>query len=111
MPPQILIVDDEAAVRELLSLFLRRRGFGVATALNANGALELLDSCQFQLVILDANLEAESGLELLRVVKRRHAQLPVIIFSGNLDADLPATALAAGANGFMHKTSSLHELF
>jgi DNA-binding response OmpR family regulator len=108
--PRILIIDDEAPVRELLSLYLRKKGFDVATAFASKGAMEMLDNSQFHLAILDANLNAECGLDLLRQLKSRHAQLPVIIFSGSLDEDLPRKAFAAGANGFMHKTNSLQEL-
>ncbi len=111
MNPQILVVDDEAPLREVLSLYLRKKGFDVATAFTVEGAMELLDNSQFHLAILDANLESECGLNLLGLLKSRHAQLPVIIFSGSPDEDLPRKALAAGANGFIHKTHSLHELF
>src|SRR5258708_952569 len=43
--------------------------------------------------------------------QRKNVTAPVIIYSGELDADLPRKALAAGANGFMRKTDSIHELF
>ena len=111
MNPQILVVDDEAAIREVLSRALHKKGFDVATAFTVKGAMDLLSSSQFHLAILDGNLEGECGLDLLGLLKSKHAQLPVIIFSASPDVDLPRKAFAAGANGFIHKTQSLHELF
>ena len=74
MNPQILVVDEEALLREVLSLYLRKKGFDVATAFTVKGAMELLDNSQFHLAILDANLESECGLNLLGLLKSRHAQ-------------------------------------
>jgi len=73
--------------------------------------MEQLNNGRFHVAILDANLKGECGLDLLRLLKSRHAWLPVIIFSGSLDEDLPSKAFAAGASGFVSKTNSLHELF
>ena len=111
MNRQILIVDDEAPMRELLSRYLGKRGFDVTTASSSKEALDLLNNTQFDLAILDANPKNEYGLDLLHAVKRKQAEVPVIMFTGNLDGDLPAKALSAGANGLVYKTSSLHDLF
>ena len=111
MNRQVLIVDDEASVRDLLSLYLRKKGLDVMTACNMNGAMELLNQSPFQLAILDAILDGESGLDLLRLVRSKCPQMPVIIFSGSHDEDLQQKAIAAGANGFLHKADSLDNLF
>jgi DNA-binding response OmpR family regulator len=111
MQHQILIVDDDPAARELLSRCLRRKRFDVATASTGFGAMELLDEWQFDLAILDADLKGECALDLLRRLKSRHGQLPVIILSGSPDEELPRKVFAAGANGFLHKKDSLNKLF
>src|SRR5437588_4857856 len=108
---RILFVDDEAPIRELLSLFFRKKGFEVATANDTREGRRLLDEKSFDLAILDVNLAGENGLELLGLIKQKHPKVPVIIFSGMLDDDdLIQRALLGGANGFMRKTESLETL-
>jgi DNA-binding response OmpR family regulator len=111
MNPHILFVDDEAALCELLSLYLRSKGFDVTAALTAREARTLVEETSFDLAILDLNLGAEDGLELLGFIKGKCPQLPVVIFTG-LDADeaLIRSALAGRASGFVRKAQSLESL-
>jgi DNA-binding response OmpR family regulator len=111
MKSQILIIDDEAPIREMLSLYLRKKGFDVATAMTGRSAVELLESQRFDLAILDVDLNGENGLDLLKHFKSDYSQMAIVMLSGKLDEDLPAKAMAGGADGFMRKTDSLHELF
>jgi len=112
MKARILFVDDEAPIRELLSLYFRKKGCEVATATTAREATALAGQKQFALAILDINLAGENGLELLSYFKTNYPQLPVIIFTGLADdEDLLDQAMARGASGFMRKTQSLDELF
>jgi DNA-binding response OmpR family regulator len=107
----ILFVDDEAPIRELVSLFLRKKGMEVSTASNGQQARELAASTAFDLAILDVNLAGENGLELLSHFKATQPELPVLILSGLRDEDLVTRALAGGARGFMRKTDPLATLF
>jgi DNA-binding response OmpR family regulator len=110
--PHILFVDDEAPIRELLSLFFRKKGFDVTTAMTAQEARKAAQTDHFNLAIVDVNLAGENGLELLGHLKQQYPRLPVIIFTGlNDDEDLVKQALAAGASGFMRKSQSLDTLF
>lgn len=110
--PHILFVDDEAPIRELLALYFRKRGYKVTTAICSSDALKLVAQGAFQLAILDVDIAGENGLELLTALKARHADLPVIMFTGlKTDEDLLAKSMALGADAFMRKTDSLHELF
>lgn len=108
----ILFVDDEAPIRELLALYFRKRGYEVTTAVCSADALKLVAEGTFQLAVLDVDIAGENGLELLTALKAKNASLPVIMFTGmKTDEDLLAKSLALGANGFMRKTDSLHDLF
>lgn len=110
--PHILFVDDEAPIRELLTLYFRKRGYEVTTAVCSADALRLVAQGAFQLAILDVDIAGENGLELLTALKARNVTLPVIMFTGlKTDEDLLAKSLASGADGFMRKTDSLHDLF
>lgn len=112
MSPRVLFVDDEAPIRELLSIFFEQRGLTVITATNSSDAMELANREQFSLAIVDLNLAGENGLELLGFLKTNHPKLPVIIFTGmNFDQRLMDEALNRGAEGVMSKTDSLDVLF
>lgn len=112
MNPRVLFVDDEAPMRELLSLFFQERGMEITTASKASEAMELADREGFSLAIVDLNLAGENGLELLGFLKANHPKLPVIIFTGmNFDQRLVEEARSRGAEGFMSKADSLDELF
>jgi len=112
MQPHILFVDDEAPIREMLSLFFRKKGCQVTTATNAEEGLRLLDGGSFDAVILDIDIAGEDGLGLLEKVKSDHPTLPVVMFTGlGYDPDLLRRALKLGANGCIGKTEPLGDLF
>jgi DNA-binding NtrC family response regulator len=77
--PDILIIDDEDHIRKLYTDFLAREGYTVASAAGEGEALEILGERNFDLVILDIELEGESGLEVLKRLKSDHPELPVIL--------------------------------
>jgi DNA-binding response OmpR family regulator len=112
MNPHILFVDDEAPIRELLSLFFRKKGFSVTTAITLSEAKDLARDTQFSLAIVDVNLAGESGLDLLGFFRANYPAMPVVIFTGMTgDETLVAKAMSAGASGFMQKTDPLPKLF
>jgi len=114
MQPHVLVVDDEAALCEMLSLYLVHKGFLVTTAGTIEQAMEQLEtnSFAFNLVIIDLNLAGQDGLEVLRFVKARKPNLPIIIFTGaDVDENLVKKWLSDRADGFMRKTDGLQKLF
>lgn len=111
MKPRILFVDDEAPIRELLSVYFRRKGYEVTTAATGEEAMELADQGLYDAAILDIGLAGENGLELLAYFRTNFPKLPVIMFTGlSGEEDLLQQALARGAHGFMRKTDSLENL-
>jgi two-component system, OmpR family, response regulator len=82
MNPHILFVDDEAPIRELLSVCFRIHGVPVTTATTGRDARLLAANATFDLTILDLHLPDESGLDLLRFFKTEFPRMPVIIFTG-----------------------------
>ena len=112
MKPHILFVDDEAPIREMLSLYFRKRGFDVSAATKSSEALDLIGKSTFSAAILDVDIAGENGLELLTTLKSKQPKLPIIMFTGlKTDEDLLAKSKSLGADGFMRKTDSLHDLF
>jgi len=113
MHEHILVVDDEAPTRELLSIYLKRRGCTVTSANNGADALRLVNELPVQLVILDINLgEKASGLDLLEPMKKSRPNVPVILFSGiALDQKTLEEARQKGACGYLNKTQPLDQMW
>ncbi len=108
---RILVVDDEGAVRELLTDFLTRRGYGVVSAGSIAKAREILCNEFFQLLILDVVVGDEDGLDFLDECHRDHPHLPVLILTGlGYDEEILQEALHNGAAGYLSKTLGLRQL-
>jgi DNA-binding response OmpR family regulator len=111
MNEHILVVDDEAPIRDLLSTFFRKRNYKVTTAATAEEAQKLAKEPSLKLVILDIALGEEDGLQLLAALKGDHPKLPVIILTGmGFDDELLQEALEKGASGYVSKTLPLEQL-
>ncbi|MDX1952604.1 MAG: response regulator [Verrucomicrobiota bacterium] len=111
MKQQILIVDDEASVRELLQAYFRKHNYEVATASNASEAIRITEEIPVHLVVLDVLLADTDGLELLAQIKSSHPNLPVIIMTGiGFDEELLQEAQQKGAAGYVSKTLPLDQL-
>jgi DNA-binding response OmpR family regulator len=109
--PRILFVDDEAQMRDILSLYLQDKGIEVTAVATGQQAMELFCQVPFDLTILDLNLASEDGLDVLNFIKRNDAKHPVIIFTG-VDDDVLflKKALVGRANAVVRKMSSLASL-
>ncbi|HSH96403.1 MAG TPA: response regulator [Roseimicrobium sp.] len=111
MKQQILVVDDEAPIRDLLSSYFTKRGYEVTTASTADEAVRLSDEIALNLMILDIALADADGLEVLEKIKSAHPNLPVIILTGmGFDDDLLKEALRKKASGYVSKTLPLDQL-
>jgi len=107
IPPvgRILVVDDDAANRELLARRLKARSFDTATAANGREALRLIHDDAFDLVLLDVMMPDMSGFEVLSHLRRRFdpGELPVIMATARDGSDDLVQALEAGANDYVTK--------
>lgn len=108
---RILVVDDHAIVRSGIRRLLKEReGTDVLEAVNGEEALEAARTHALDLIVLDLNLPALGGLELLRRLVRTKPQLPILVFSQLAEAIYAARALEAGARGFVSKNAMPEEL-
>ena len=105
MALDILIVDDEQDIRDLVSGVLSDDGYGTRTAATADEALAALDERLPSLILLDVWLRGSSmdGIELLKAIKSRDPQIPVIVFSGHGNIDTAVAAISQGAVDFIEK--------
>lgn len=111
MKQHILVVDDEAPIRELLASYFKKHGYDVTTAADAVEATRLADEVPLHLVILDVLLADSDGLEVLERLKTAHPNLPIIIMTGiGFDEELLQEAIQKGASGYVSKTLPLDQL-
>jgi DNA-binding response OmpR family regulator len=99
----IILIDDDCAWSEAVVALLRAEGFDVETAKDGQHGLELLDHCAPVLVILDVHLPRLGGFDLLRELRRRGQQVPILMVSSEDQAGLMAQALDEGASSFLRK--------
>ncbi|MGA2124655.1 MAG: sigma-54 dependent transcriptional regulator [Xanthobacteraceae bacterium] len=105
MAADILIVDDEADIRELVAGILQDEGFDARTARNSDEALAAVSARRPSLLFLDIWLQGSKldGLQLLDVVKVDHPDLPVVMISGHGNIETAVSAIKLGAYDFIEK--------
>jgi CheY-like chemotaxis protein len=103
----VLVVEDDAAFRELLAVRLRHLGIEVATAGSVPEAIETLEETHVDAVLSDYVLPGPSGLALLAYVRRALPLVPFVLMSASLDADVRARAIIEGAEAVHEKRELL----
>ena len=105
MALEVLVVDDEADIRELVSGVLEDEGYAVRTAADSASALDAIEDRRPSLVLLDVWLQGSrmDGLQILQEVKRRDPTLPVLMISGHGNLDTAVAAVREGAIDFIEK--------
>jgi len=106
----VLVVDDEADIRELLELTLIRMGLGVECAGSVAEALELLKAHSFDLCLTDMRLPDGDGLDLVRHIGSNCADLPVAVITAHGSTENAVAALKTGAFDYVSKPLSLEQL-
>jgi DNA-binding NtrC family response regulator len=100
---RILIIDDEAAIRESLETLLTLEGYVVDSAENGEIGLERIGEQAFDLVLLDLALPGRNGIEILGSIRERHATLPVIMITAYGTVGNVVDAIRGGAQNFVQK--------
>ena len=105
MALDVLVVDDEADIRELVAGVLEDEGYTVRTAADSDSALNAIEDRRPSLVLLDVWLQGSrlDGLQILEQVKKRDPTLPVIMISGHGNLDTAVAAIREGAVDFIEK--------
>jgi DNA-binding NtrC family response regulator len=106
----ILVVDDEAEIREGLELLLDSEGYQVSTADTGEAGLVRLEEQPFDLLLLDVSLPGCSGLDLLPEIRRRDPNLAVVLITAYGSVDMARTAFKNGAQDYITKPWSNDEL-
>lgn len=104
MKKRILLIDDEAQIRDFMKKILTRAGYVVFTAQDGREAIEKLESLYVDLIVLDMYMPHMNGLDVLRHIRKSNiTNKPVLMVSGNHDADLRIESYKLGAYDFITK--------
>ncbi len=106
---KILVVDDEPSIREIVTLYLKRSGYEVATAADGQAAVDALARQTFDLVVLDLMLPQVDGLEITRRL-RATSQTPIIMLTARSEEIDRILGLEMGADDYVTKPFSPQEL-
>ena len=100
---RILIIDDEASLRQTLARILQRAGHEVTTAESGELAISLIASTPFDIIYMDLRMPGMPGLEALKHIHAANPELPVILFTAQPDVNSAVEALRLGATDYLVK--------
>jgi DNA-binding NtrC family response regulator len=100
---RVLVIDDEADIRESLETLLTLEGYGVDLAQNAAEGLRALDLRGYDLVLLDLMMPDRSGMDVLREVRERDQETPIFLITAYGSVEAAVEALKSGANDYFSK--------
>jgi two-component system response regulator HydG len=107
---RVLLVDDDKALCDTLSVGLSKRGFAAEARLSADEALEALGSGDFDVVVTDLNMRGTSGIELCERIVETRGDVPVIVLTAFGSFEAAVAAIRAGAYDFIGKPVQLDVL-
>jgi DNA-binding NtrC family response regulator len=100
---RILVVDDEADIRESLDTLLSLEGYAVELAQNATEGLRKLESGTYDLILLDLMMPDRSGMEVLHEIRERDSEVPVFMITAYGSVEVAVNALKSGATDYFSK--------
>ena len=106
----VLVVDDDARLRALLSRYLGEQGFRVTTASHAAEAREQMRSVQPDLLVLDVMMPGETGLSLTEALRAERADLPILLLTARGGPEDRIAGFEAGADDYLPKPFEPYEL-
>jgi DNA-binding response OmpR family regulator len=106
----ILVVDDEDALRTVLSSELTNEGYDVRTAGDGDEAITELDKAKYDLVLLDIKMPRMNGFEVLKYIREKHGKTKVVMLTGFADLKNAIESKKLGADDFVSKPYDLVDL-
>jgi DNA-binding response OmpR family regulator len=99
----ILIIDDEAALRQTLARILQHAGFEVTTAENGEQGISFIQTTNFDMIFMDLRMPGMAGMDVLKLIHASYPNLPVILFTAQPDLTSAVEALRNGATDYLLK--------
>jgi DNA-binding response OmpR family regulator len=108
----LLVVDDDAAVRESLEELLRHQGYRVLTAVDGEDGLRMVREQRPDLIVLDVGLPGMDGFRVATLIKRDPvlSQVPIILYSGRLEESFAVLAYETKADYFLPKAGNVRPI-
>lgn len=106
----ILLVDDDAALTQVLARAFRKRGFQVTEANNSSAVLAAINEQSFDRCVLDLKLAHESGLPLIPKLKQLQPQLDIVMLTGYSSINTAVEAIKLGASNYLCKPANADEI-
>jgi signal transduction histidine kinase len=106
----VLVADDEDGLRATITAWLGDEGFNVKEASNGLDAIKLIQSDDFDLVLLDIKMPGANGLEVLRYVKKNSSATEVVMMTGMSDVNMAVEAMKLGAKEYLTKPIDMDQL-
>ena len=103
----ILVIDDEAEIREGLELLLKTEGYAVTMADTGQSGLSRLGEQPYDLLLLDVSLPDRNGIELLKDIRRQDPHLPIVLITAYGSIEMARAAFKSGAMDYITKPLSL----
>lgn len=108
--PVVLLIEDDAAVRDVVCRLLQAHGYDVRSAESGEAALEVERSIAIDLVVSDVVLPGRDGFQVVAEIRRRSPHVPAIFISGQFDAAMAVTAGIPADTPFLRKPFPLMDL-
>ncbi len=108
--PKILIVDDEARMRDSLKLLLSNEGYNIHASCNGREAIECLNKDSYAIVLLDMNMPDMNAYQVMDYIKGQHLDTLVIIMTGHASIDSAVGSLKRGAHDYLRKPFDFDQL-
>jgi DNA-binding response OmpR family regulator len=109
-PINILVADDEAALRDLLCEQLSAEGYKTESAVDGEEAIQKLQEKSYELVLLDINMPKKTGLDVLKYIRAKALPTRVIMLTGRLGYSVGSESMKLGADEFITKPFDLNYL-
>ena len=109
-PVQVLVVDDEEDFATAVAARLRRRGYSVSAVFSGRDALRLVQTAQFDVMVLDLKMPEMDGPEVLRQVRRLDPHLEVVVLTGHGTVQTGIEGMQLGASDFLQKPLPIEHL-
>lgn len=110
MAEKVLLIDDEVEFLENLSERMRLRGMEVNTAETAEHAVAAIDGQDYDAIVLDLQMPDMNGIEMLKVIRKTHPDMQVILLTGKATLEAGIQAMKLGAMDFMEKPADIESL-
>ena len=107
---RLLLADDDEGLRRIFARAFRADGFDVEVAEDGEAALRMLEEHRYDAVLTDISMPRVSGIELLRAVRERDADVPIVLMTGGPDLETALQAIEHGAFRYLVKPVQLNEL-